>query len=211
MLVNGSHSRLVWKVVPTHTPHVYRRCEKCRQRRSFYCSEKFRINAHRKKLDVWLIYKCGACDATWNCTLFSCVGPRSIDPDLFARLQHNDQRTAWSYAFDYALLKRNGVVVDPAIAYSVVGDEIDCRALAQGQVTIVLMCDYRLPVRLDTLLSSRLGLSRRQLEALVADGGLRIDSEGGELREKLQEAVVVVVDRAQLDDLLTGTVYDSAA
>jgi len=210
--VNGSHAQVVWKVVPAHTPRVYRRCEKCGQRRSFYCSEKFRVNAHRKKLDVWLIYKCSACDTTWNCTLFSCVGPQSIDPDLFDRLQHNDQRVAWSYAFDYALLKRNGVVVDPTIGYSVVGEELDCRALAQGQVTIVLTSEYRLPIRLDALLSSKLGLSRRQLETLAAAGGLSIDSgRCNELRKKLEGAVVVVIDGARLDALRTGKVYDSAA
>jgi len=205
-------SQLVWKVIPTCPPCVVRRCEQCGRPRSFGCSEKFRVNANQKKLDAWLIYKCEACEATWNCALFSCIGPRSIDPDLFERLQHNDQRTAWAYAFDYALLKRNGVVVDTSIAYSVVGEEIDCQTPPQGQVTIVLTSEYRLPVRLDTLLSHRLGLTRSQLEALVDSGGLRIDSESnGGLRRKLAGPATIVVDRAQLDDLRTGKVYHSAA
>ena len=56
MLSTKLGSRVTWRVVPLHTPRVIRRCSRCDTTRNFACTEKFRVNAQKRLLDVWLIY-----------------------------------------------------------------------------------------------------------------------------------------------------------
>jgi hypothetical protein len=197
--VNGLHPQVTWKVVPTCPPRIVRPCEGCGRPRSFGCSEKFRVNAHQKQLDAWLIYKCIHCDRTWKCTIFSRVDTRHVDRCLLQRLQANHRPTAWVYAFDYALLRRNGVEVEPTLAYTIVGEDLTSHSYEQGCVTVLLTAEQPLLVRIDTLLARKLGLSRAQLGTLFTSGGATIDPASGcGLRDKLKRGVTIIIDRAAL-------------
>ena len=87
-----------------------------------------------KKLDAWLIYKCSSCDRTWKCAIFSRVDTSRVDRCLLQRLQANHRPTAWAYAFDYALLRRNGVEVEPTIAYTIVGTASELEEVTESEV-----------------------------------------------------------------------------
>lgn len=208
--MNGMHAQVTWKVIPTCPPRIVRPCERCGRPRCFGCSEKFRVNANQKKLDAWLIYKCISCDRTWNCTIFSRVDTRRVDRYLLGRLQANHRPTAWAYAFDYALLRRNGVEVEPAIAYTIVGEDLESYSYGQGWVTVLLTAEQPLPMRIDTLLARKLGLSRAQLSALFTSGGAIIDPASGcALRDKLRRAVTLRIDRAALQPYIVRTVSEA--
>ena len=71
------------------------------------------MNAQKKSLDVWLIYKCPVCGATWNLTVLSRVAPRLIPPELLQGFYDNDPDLAARYASDRALVKRNGAEPGP--------------------------------------------------------------------------------------------------
>jgi hypothetical protein len=204
-IVNGMQAQVIWKVIPTCPPHIVRPCERCGQVRSFGCSEKFRVNANQKKLDAWLIYKCTSCDRTWKCTIFSRVDTRHVDHRLLQRLQANHRPSVWAYAFDYALLRRNGVEVAPTIAYTIIGEDLNLHSAEDGCVAVLLMADHPLPVRIDALLASKLGLSRARLDALFTSGGATIDPLSGcALRTRLKRAVTILIDRAALRSYLLG-------
>jgi hypothetical protein len=202
-IVSGTHAQVTWKVIPTCPPRVVRSCEGCGRPRSFGCSEKFRVNANQKKLDAWLIYKCSSCDRTWKCTIFSRVDIRHVDRCLLQRLQANHQPTAWVYAFDYALLRRNGVEVEPTLAYTIVGEDLKSHSYGQGCVTVLLTTERPLLVRIDTLLARKVGLSRAQLGALFTSGGATLDlASGCGLRDKLKREVTIRIDREALRSCL---------
>jgi hypothetical protein len=161
------------------------------------------VNANQKKLDAWLIYKCVSCDRTWKCIILSRVDSRQVDRDLLRRLQANHRPTAWAYAFDYALLRRNGVEVEPTLAYTIVGEDLKPYSYGHGCVTLLLRAEQPLLVRIDTLLARRLGLSRMQLGALFSSGGAIIDPASGcGLRDKLKRDVTIRIDRAALRSYL---------
>jgi hypothetical protein len=205
-IVNEMQAQVTWKVIPTCPPRVVRPCERCGRPRSFDCSEKFRVNANQKKLDAWLIYKCTSCDLTWKCTIFSRLDTRQVDRCLLRHLQANHQPTAWVYAFDYGLLRRNGVEVEPTIAYTIVGEDLKPYSYEQGCVTVLLTAEQPLLVRIDTLLARKLGLSRAQLGALFTSGGATIDPANGcALRDKLKRDVMILIDRAALRSYLAET------
>jgi len=164
------------------------------------------VNANHRKLDAWLIYKCISCNRTWNCTIFSRVDTRHVDRSLLGRLQANHQPTAWAYAFDYELLRRNGVEVEPTIAYTLSGEDLKPYSDEQGCVTVLLTAEQPLFVRIDTLLARKLGLSRAQLGALFTSGGAAIDPASGcALRDKLKRDVMILIDRATLRSYRTET------
>jgi hypothetical protein len=198
-IVNGMQPQVTWKVIPTCLPRIIRSCEQCGRLRSFGCSEKFRVNANHKKLDAWLIYKCVSCDRTWNCTIFSRADARHVDRCLLERLQANHRPTAWVYAFDYALLRRNGVEIEPTTAYTIVGEDLRRYSYGQGWLTVLLTAEQPLLVRIDTLLARKLGLSRAKLGALFTSGGATIDAASGyALRDKLKREVMIHIDWAAL-------------
>jgi hypothetical protein len=108
-----------WRVVALETPRVWRHCAACNQTCRFASSDLFRLNAQQRKVDVWLLYRCTVCDATWKCLIFTRCTPEAIGADLYARCQHNDRATAWMYAFDLRGLRRLGVRVDAAVPVGV--------------------------------------------------------------------------------------------
>jgi hypothetical protein len=196
-------TQVTWKVIPTCPPRIVRPCEGCGRPRSFGCSEKFRVNANQKKLDAWLIYKCSSCDRTWKCAIFSRVDSSRVDRCLLQRLQANHRPTAWAYAFDYALLRRNGVEIEPALAYTIVGEDLSLHSYGQGCITVLLTAEQPLLVRIDTLLARKLGLSRAQLGQLFTSRGATLDPGSGYgLRDKLKREVTILIDREALRSIL---------
>src|SRR5262247_3658903 len=97
--LRGSIVMAVWSVVALEAPRVDRRCPRCGGPRRFVSSDKFRINAQKRRLDVWLIYKCEACDFTWNLTVLERVLPEEIDAGRYRRFLDNDREEAWACAF----------------------------------------------------------------------------------------------------------------
>ena len=89
-------------------PPVIRRCKKCGVNTEFEMSGLFRVNANKKNLDVWLIYKCIVCDSTWNLSIYTRISPQSVSPELLDGFHSNDPDMAIQYGADIALLKRNG-------------------------------------------------------------------------------------------------------
>ena len=71
-------SPAVWRVVAQSTPRILRRCARCDQVRPFRSSDRFRVNANGRKLDVWLVYRCDACGVSWNRTLLERRTPEEI-------------------------------------------------------------------------------------------------------------------------------------
>ena len=86
--------RVTWRVTPLQPPLVRRHCSRCSGDMAFACSMKFRTNAQKKRIDVWLIYRCSTCDTVWNLPIFERVGVGEIAPDAFDAITHNDPALA---------------------------------------------------------------------------------------------------------------------
>ena len=109
---------IVWNIVPTALPEVVRHCSKCGGEGAFACSGKFRVNAQRRSLDIWLIYRCRACDTTWNARVYQHISPQSLSGDLLRRFTENDENLAREYALDCEFLALEwGKGMSPALRY----------------------------------------------------------------------------------------------
>lgn len=157
-------AEVCWRVTPLQTPRIWHRCSKCGKMSLFYSSDQFRLNAHQRRVDVWLIYRCTLCDTTWNCTILTRCTPEEIGGERYQRFQQNDRDTAWAYAFDFALLNRLGVRVDTGgpVRVERIPPE-NPNSYGDGQ-RITLELPYPCTVRLDRLLASELQVSRSRLQ-----------------------------------------------
>jgi hypothetical protein len=99
---------VTWVVVPTCLPLVLRRCHVCGAER-FRPNGKFRVNAHHKLLDAWLLALCTACGDTVKLTVLERVNVRSVRPELLDRLHGNDPGLAAELLQDPVLRRRNRI------------------------------------------------------------------------------------------------------
>ena len=97
-----------WKVELLSPPPVVRHCKKCGTKTEYASAGLFRVNAQRKYLDIWLIYKCTQCDSTWNMTIYTRVNPQSLPRELLAGFHENARELAQKYAMDTGLVCQNG-------------------------------------------------------------------------------------------------------
>lgn len=140
----------------------------------FACSMKFRTNAQKKRLDVWLIYRCAGCAATWNLPIYERVPAGDIPPAEFQAIARNDPALAARHAFDRERVARHG-------GRAATSSKIAVRKLRQDggegdalSVQISLALAMPCQMRLDRLLSRELGVTRSQLGALHDRGALRV-------------------------------------
>jgi hypothetical protein len=138
---------VTWSVVALEAPRVHRRCPRCGEQRRFVSSDKFRINAQKRRLDVWLIHKCEACDFTWNLTVLERVLPQDIDTARYRRFLENDRHEAWACAF--AGPGDRGVAWDVHIAGA--GEDIVVRLV------------HPVEIRLERLAARALGIRRGEV------------------------------------------------
>jgi hypothetical protein len=175
------------KIVAEETPKVIRNCEKCKKHTEFTCSEKFRMNAQQKNIDVWLIYKCIHCDNTWNYPVLKRVHVDCMDRKLHQQFQCNDRETAWEYAFQIDQLRKMCSKVNTDIKYTVICEEIFTE---NGDVTLDINYNYKFDLRLDKLMTRVLGISRSRLLQMTETGEV-VTSPDVHISSKIKERLRV--------------------
>lgn len=165
--------RVRWTLIADRFPEPWRACARCGTQRAFRCSGKFRLNANGRRLDAWLIYKCTACDDSWNHTLFERRNAHDIDVDLLSALESNDPELARRCAFDVIALRRNTARVEEFADVAVRKERLDGSGHAPMRLEIVLAVPDPVSLRLDRLLATELGLPRSRMAALADAGRIR--------------------------------------
>lgn len=177
-----------WRVEAISAPAAVRPCGACGVEARFESTGRFRVNAQKKRLDVWLIYRCAACGSVWNCAVVSRGRPGGVGRERLERFMGNDEVLALACALDAGLLKRNGAqrgTVDFAVEgeLPVGGEDYRVEIAAEGLSG----------VRLAAVLRAKLGLSRRELEQLVEVGDVTCADGADALAAKLRPHQAVVV------------------
>ncbi|HEY3477443.1 MAG TPA: DUF1062 domain-containing protein, partial [Streptomyces sp.] len=159
----------VWVVMPTCLPLVVRRCPGCGSER-FRTGGKFRVNAHHKLLDVWLLALCTGCGDTTKLTVLERVNVTSVRPALLDRLHDNDAGLAAELLRDPVVLRRNRVALDWDGAWRL--DTGGSDHLGQEAIDVSVRFAARIPVRPVRLVAEGCGLARAEVERLLREGKL---------------------------------------
>lgn len=156
-----------WVVMPTCLPTVLRRCHACASGR-FRANGKFRVNAHHKVLDAWLLVLCDACGDTAKLTVLERVNVRSVRPRLLDRMHDNDLGLAAELLQDPGVRRRNRIALDWDNAWRL--DTGGSDHLGREVIDVSVRFAARVPVRPVRLIAEGCGLSRAEVERLMAEG-----------------------------------------
>ncbi|WP_191909022.1 DUF1062 domain-containing protein [Hypericibacter adhaerens] len=182
-------------MTPLKLPRPWLPCARCNARRPFVCSGKFRVNAQKKRLDAWLVYRCAHCEQSWNFPVLERCPVNAIEPALLRALTENDATLARRHAFDLVRLARYCAEVesfaDLAVERQRITGDTDNPAVAE----IAIRLPYACGLRLDRFLAGELGLSRSRLMQLAETGGLvLLPATRRALSQEVRDGQTIVVD-----------------
>lgn len=197
----------IWEIKVKTTPTLKRKCNHCSSDR-FYCSNKFRVNAQKKNLDVWLIYRCLECDSTYNLTILSRTKPELIKKDLFLKFSENDESLAWQYAFSPEMARKNSVELDvSSVEYEIVHNHLSLNDILGGEeerIAFKVQTCYEFGLKLSSVIRVCLGLSANQLVRMI-ESGVIFTHEGYPLKKhKARDGDVVLISKEKLQKLFTN-------
>lgn len=155
--------------MPTCLPLVRRRCHTCAAER-FRANGKIRVNANHKLIDVWLLVLCTGCGETAKLTVLERVNVRSVRPGLLDLLHANDLGLTAELLQDPVVRRRNRIALDWDGAWRL--DTGGTVLLDHEVIDVSVRFAARIPVRPVRLIAEGCGLSRAEVERLIAEGKL---------------------------------------
>ncbi|WP_097015421.1 DUF1062 domain-containing protein [Anaerocolumna aminovalerica] len=181
-----------WILIPDSIPEVIRYCPKCGKRTNFINSEKFRINANRNNIDIWLIYQCSKCKSTWNMSIYERINPNDIKKELYDKFLANDKMLAKKYGFDVTIHNKNmsELILDNMdyhIIESVSNDYCD----KENEQSIEIISEFPLDIRMDKFLSENLDISRSQIKSMFDKGFIYCQEERNWIKKKVKNGMVI--------------------
>ncbi|MDE6996878.1 MAG: DUF1062 domain-containing protein [Oscillospiraceae bacterium] len=91
---------------------VIHKCGRCGKKMAFLSTRRFRVNANKNKLDVWLIYQCEKCKHTLNIPIYERTPPQKIPKDRYEGFLVNDEDLAIRYGMDAALFRSRHYTIE---------------------------------------------------------------------------------------------------
>ncbi|MED4782039.1 DUF1062 domain-containing protein [Brevibacillus choshinensis] len=178
-----------WDIQYLSPPPAIKYCKKCGKKTEHVCSGLFRVNAQRKYLDIWLIYKCSDCDSTWNMTIYSRINPKSIASEILEGFHSNNGELVKKYAMDTELIQKNGAEVGLP-KYKILGPAIDFTM----PIELHIKSPYPSRLKVSALLREILNLSQKAFEQRITNESIRSTS-GLDLKKcRVQTEVVLIID-----------------
>ena len=191
----------LWEVKAANTPLLKRKCSHCNSGR-FYCSEKFRMNAQKKNIDIWLIYRCIKCGGTYNMDILSRTKTELINKDLFKKFSENDKETAWEYAFSQETSRKNNVELDfDSVGYDIQHNNITLGNILNCEdkiVTFKIIYPYNFRLRLTSVIRRCLNISANQLNILADEEVISIKEKHLQKRQKVKNEDIIQLNRDKL-------------
>lgn len=195
----------VIEIIAKSTPLLVKKCSSCSNDR-FYCSDKFRINAQKKNIDVWLIYRCVKCDNTYNMTILSRTKPELVNKSLLTKFLDNDTATAWEYAFSSDTAQKNSVSFDfDGIEYEMIHHNVSLQKIISASNEVVrlrIKSRYRLNLKLAAIIKECLGVSTSQLNRIAEMEAISTSSTKPLKKQRVKDDDVIELCRAKLIETL---------
>lgn len=157
-----------YEIVPTKTNNIIRYCPGCGNKSAYYSTDKIRVNANGKKIDVWLIYQCGKCKHTYNLPVYRRMNRNKIDRLEYKAFFENDQKIVNRYRLNRNMFPKSDVIGsdEPAYILKDMGTSIKENA-------IQFFNPYNIRVRYDRLIAECLKISRAKAQKLLKTGELK--------------------------------------
>lgn len=186
-----------WELVPQNLPVVRRNCPKCNEKTHFINTQKFRVNANKSNIDIWLIYQCENCKSTWNLTIYERINPSDISNEIYERFLANDMDLARDYGFDLHVHARNRaeLILDD-VTYTLIKrginlDRNEEQGTLQNEYAVKIISKYNLDIRVDKLLSDNLGISRGKVKKMYESHLIYSKEYSNLLKMKVKDGMLI--------------------
>lgn len=197
----------IWEIKVKNTPTIKRKCNRCGCI-SFYCSNKFRMNAQKRNLDVWLIYRCEECDSTYNLTILSRTKPELIKKELFQKFSENNEELAREYAFSSETGRKNGVVLNySSVEYEILHTPVSITDLlhaADETVVFRIQTRFEFGLKLSSIVRHCLGLSAGQFNQMVETRTISTTEDDPLKKHKIRNGDTILIHKEKLRRLYTN-------
>ncbi|RQO40200.1 hypothetical protein DBR39_04420 [Chryseobacterium sp. KBW03] len=191
----------IWEVQAKNTPLLKKKCSHCNSER-FYCSDKFRLNAQKKNIDIWLIYRCVKCSNTYNMTVFSRIRTESISKEIFNKFSENNTEIAWKYAFSQEIRRKNSVEADlESVEYEILYQTLKVEGVINmdnEMISFQIQCPFDFNIRASTVIRTCLGLSSSTLNLLLDMGAVYCNEKPLQKKYKIKNGDIVKINRQKL-------------
>lgn len=184
--------QITWEVRLSAAPSVLFYCKKCGSKTEHLCAGKFRVNAQRQTIDVWLIYNCHICKNTRNLPVLSRVHKKSIGQKALERFMQNDSVLALRCASDVRLIKKAGGSTLGS-AFTVFGEDV----IPSYSARITITGDEQISIKLAAILRAKLDISGNELKKYIEDGTIRQEDGTGIGQQRLGKKAVVLIGNKQ--------------
>lgn len=195
------NTQYIWEIKAKNTPLLKKKCNQCSSGR-FQCSDKFRLNAQKKNIDIWLIYRCVKCNNTYNMTVFSRIRTESVSKEIFNKFSGNNTEIAWQYAFSQEIIRKNNVEADwESVEYEILYPNLPVEDLINMESEIVsfqIQCPLDFNMKVSTVIRTCLGLSSSKLNLLLASGTVYFNERPLQKKYKFKNGDIVEVNRQEL-------------
>ncbi|WP_419494437.1 DUF1062 domain-containing protein [Chryseobacterium bernardetii] len=183
-----------WVVNARNTPLLKKKCSHCDSNR-FYCSDKFRLNAQKKNIDIWLIYRCVKCNTRYNMTIFSRIRTESISKEIFNRLSVNDTELAWEYAFSRETRRKNNAEADlESVAYEIQFDEIPAEQIMASDsdlLSFTIKYPFDFNLRISTVVRTCLNLPSNKMNQLIDADAISVHGRPLQKKHKVKKVMLL--------------------
>jgi hypothetical protein len=164
-----------WVIRELGLPALVRACVSCRSGRH-HPTGKFRVNANGKLLDVWMLIGCELCGRTAKIPVHERIQVRVLDRERRLRFENNDPAMVRELVTDAALAGRAGYQLDWSgtweLATGMRPGELERPDPAPLKVAVRF--ELPVPIRVERLLTTGLGLSRAAVRGMVYSGRIRL-------------------------------------
>ncbi len=172
---DGPDRKALWVVKELGLPAIVRACVSCRSKRH-HPTEKFRVNASGKLLDVWMLISCDQCGRTSKVPVHERIHVRALDHSRLLRFENNDPAMARDLVMDTAFAGRSGYQLDWRGTWQLETDMPFYELDSEDAPPLVVFTRFELPapVRVEKLLTAGFGLSRAVVRDMVDSGRIRL-------------------------------------
>jgi hypothetical protein len=147
-------SAIVWRLRPLGVPSWPERCTRCLHP-ELVSTGAFRVNSNGARHDVWLVYRCPACQAARRRRILHRIAESSAPLDRYRR---SDSALAVAHAF--------GFPGAPPVPYAVDRPPLPAAGRVRARIEQPHFCG----VRWDRFLARELAWSRSQAARALRDG-----------------------------------------
>jgi hypothetical protein len=194
--------RIQWTIKPKELPSILKNCSKCKEKKEFKNSKKFRVNANGSQLDIWLIYRCESCETTYNLTVLERMEAGRVDKEEYKGFLSNSIHLAAKYGNDRELFGKNKAeMVQSHIDYEVIARNTTIACNKESMIEAEIRIPVGFDLRVDALLVRQFSISRSTAKKWCETGIVLNHRQPLSHKSKVRDLMVLQILPPVLDSL----------